>query len=52
MELGWIYKGDVNPETKQTTFGELQPTDRVAHDFPSEDADCEMMENAAEAGLL
>jgi hypothetical protein len=50
--MGWIYIGDVNPETRETTFGQLLPTDRVAHDYPSEDSDVEMMETAEEAGLL
>jgi len=50
--MGWIYKGDVNVETRETTFGQLLPSDRVAHDHPSVDSDCESMETAAEAGLV
>jgi hypothetical protein len=28
------------------------PSDRVAHDYPGQDSDCESMETAAEAGLV
>lgn len=50
--MGWIYKGDVNVKTGETTFGELLPSDRVGWDFPSEDSECELMETATEAGLV
>ena len=40
---GWIYKGEVDPATGETTFGELFPDDRVSFDFPSVDSGCESM---------
>ena len=48
----WIYEGEVDISTGQSTFGELLPNDRVSHDFPSVEEDCEMMDTAAQAGLV
>lgn len=49
----WIYKGEVDISTGLPIFfGELLPNDRVSHDFPSVEEDCEMMDTAAEAGLV
>ena len=48
---GWIYNGEVNLETKTSTFGEILPTDKVGFAFPDSDSEIELMESAQEAGL-
>jgi len=45
-EMVWIYKGEVDVETKETTFGELLPSDRVSNYFPEENYECEEMPEA------
>lgn len=42
----WIYKGEMQRDGV-TTFGALQDGDRAAFDFPSEDSECELMEEAS-----
>lgn len=48
--MGWIYMGDVDTSGK-TTFGQILPTDRISHDYPEQESDCEQMQTAKEAGL-
>ena len=43
---GWIYKGELSTDGS-TTFGELMEGDKASFDHPSEDSDCEQMEDAA-----
>jgi len=45
-EFVWIYKGEVDVETKETTFGQLLPSDRVSNYFPEENYECEEMPEA------
>jgi hypothetical protein len=45
-EFVWIYKGEVDVETRQTTFGQLLPSDRVSNYFPEENYWCEEMPEA------
>ena len=46
LEFVWIYKGEVDVETRQTTFGKLLPSDRVSNYFPNDNYGCEEMPEA------
>ena len=50
-ELVWIYKGEVDVETRKTTFGQLLPTDRVSNYFPEDNYGCDVMPEAGEMAL-
>ena len=43
----WIYKGEFNLDTQETTFGPLWADDKLSFNFPQEDSDCELMDCAA-----
>ena len=51
LEFVWIYKGEVDLETKQTTFGQLLPSDKVSNYFPDENYECDQMPEAGEMAV-
>lgn len=44
----WIYKGEFNLDTQETSFGSLWGSDKMSFDFPNEENDLDSMESAAE----
>ena len=48
----WIYIGDVDEQTKETTFSHCLPDDRICDSYPSMSDDCDAMITAVEAELL
>ena len=41
---GWLYRGDISSDGS-TTFGKVESGDKASFYFPSENSECELMED-------